>query len=262
MSDKNVTPAPSRGFTIIEMLVVTSIIALLVSILLPTLGHARGQSRALVCRTHLRGIGQGMLLFTQDHNRTLPGVHWSAGYSGSADWQRTWVGDEAAPGYIPHEGVIVDYVGGREAAADLVRCPAQRVIDAVGSGRGSNGMFDYSMIQSFNGAKLGAIDPDATVVEPNSLEEIRVLTPLVVEEDPANHINGVFVDPAHTSINRLARTHPGGTGQYVAIDGSVHGIRAKNQLGPQAQQWKTRAPSGVIIPLSGTGNAFGAWMQE
>ncbi|NNF41476.1 MAG: type II secretion system protein [Phycisphaerales bacterium] len=47
----------SRAFTIIELLVVVSIIALLVGILLPAVGKARDQARVTISQTNLRNIG-------------------------------------------------------------------------------------------------------------------------------------------------------------------------------------------------------------
>ena len=51
------------GFTLIELLVVVAIIALLVSILLPSLSKARDQAKAAVCATRLRGFGTAWAVY-------------------------------------------------------------------------------------------------------------------------------------------------------------------------------------------------------
>ncbi|MCB9850161.1 MAG: prepilin-type N-terminal cleavage/methylation domain-containing protein [Phycisphaerales bacterium] len=61
-----------RGFTLVELLVVVSVIALLISILLPSLRSARDQSKRLVCRSNLRNIWTGILMYSYEYNDRLP----------------------------------------------------------------------------------------------------------------------------------------------------------------------------------------------
>lgn len=56
------------GFTLIELLVVVAIIALLLAILLPSLGAAREQSRAATCLSNLRQLGLASSMYA-DENR-------------------------------------------------------------------------------------------------------------------------------------------------------------------------------------------------
>lgn len=56
-----------RAFTLVELLVVISIIALLLSILMPSLGKARKQAQSLVCRTNLKQWGLGWKMYAIDN---------------------------------------------------------------------------------------------------------------------------------------------------------------------------------------------------
>ena len=62
------------AFTLMELLVVISIIALLISITLPALGQARETSRRTKCMANLKGIGQGFALYMNEKNALLPRV--------------------------------------------------------------------------------------------------------------------------------------------------------------------------------------------
>ena len=84
-----------RAFTVIELLVVVSIIALLVGILLPAIGKARDQARMTISQANLRNIGTAMasyaaewsdrqLTFVDDNIQTY-GNH-SVGDSFSTYW--------------------------------------------------------------------------------------------------------------------------------------------------------------------------------
>lgn len=67
----------AAGFTLIEVLVVVAIIALLVSILLPSLQRARQQATAVVCRSNLKQIMNGMLGYQLAAKGYMPHNLWS-----------------------------------------------------------------------------------------------------------------------------------------------------------------------------------------
>lgn len=65
-------PRGRSAFTLIELLVVVAIIALLISILLPSLARARELARRTVCAANLKGIGTGMYTYAGENREEWP----------------------------------------------------------------------------------------------------------------------------------------------------------------------------------------------
>ena len=72
-------PAPRGGFTLVELLVVIGIIAMLISILLPTLAQARRAAYSIKCSANVRSIVQAMHQYANMYNGGIPGSAWTTG---------------------------------------------------------------------------------------------------------------------------------------------------------------------------------------
>jgi prepilin-type N-terminal cleavage/methylation domain-containing protein/prepilin-type processing-associated H-X9-DG protein len=99
----------TRGFTLIELLVVVAIIALLISILLPSLTRAKRNAKKSVCASNLHQIGLAMPAYAQDYG------DWCL----SAPWE-----------YLDEDGNVQPYnlvwLWGGEKGKDWPNLPAHR----------------------------------------------------------------------------------------------------------------------------------------
>lgn len=126
------------GFTLVEMLVVITIIGVLMAMLIPAVGAARASARNTQCQNNLRNIAQAMLQHTTSKDR-FPRLLDSVGGKGT-----NWVTDvmKVVRGDVYEEWLThangVNSVRGIEV--DVLLCPA----DVRASGAGGELNYCYN----------------------------------------------------------------------------------------------------------------------
>lgn len=219
-----------RGFTLIEILIVIAIIAILVGILLPTLGSARKIAQKTKCMSNMRQITMASIVYAQDYKDVL----WPALYWADLD------GDASTLPFTP--GLLFNYVN---YADFVIECPSNKRARATGASTGQpNGFgwnrdlnFDYTMFDEMQGAQLGRAiqvayvrptDPNTAPNLPASL--IPNLTffralPIFIEE--STYIwNQQFTDGWWGNEDQISLRHDKG-GHVGYFDGTVELFKQK-----------------------------------
>lgn len=102
------TRVSHRAFTLVELLVVMSIIALLIGLLLPTLSHLRRSGRVVACGSNVRQLSLANQTYAQMHrNRFAPGA------SGFRANLHRWHGtrDSTQEAFAPRGGALSALLG-------------------------------------------------------------------------------------------------------------------------------------------------------
>lgn len=122
-----------RAFNLVELLIAVAIMAVLVSVLLPALLHARRASQTTVCASHMRQLGTAFQSYVQDHRRfpkTDSTPEWR--YSGV-----DFVGPERVPMLSANRPLNIFYSDKLPATSGeflaSFKCPADRGLWRMGN---------------------------------------------------------------------------------------------------------------------------------
>ena len=121
----NMNPRLQRGFTLMELLLVTAIIIILAGMLLPVLAKAKEKGRMVTCINNLRQIGLNVFMYMEDYHSRYPTVSTNLGGFGGFQFG----GGDPAPEARNTYGLewatnrpLCDYSG----KSKVYDCPADR----------------------------------------------------------------------------------------------------------------------------------------
>ncbi len=211
------------GFTLVELLVVIGIIALLISILLPSLQSARQSANKVVCQSNMRQIGLFGQMYAGDNGGWAP----NTGFYGKAYNlpSRFWKDGLASP--------IVDYAYGEQMASWRTRADAEQFYwDGPGSLFicPSNPAAIDRLNKSYVGTRLhGQLSDTATFATPLDEPSRRMTTAahasevyFLVEQWQPNLVwtsgNDRKLNASHNGLNIDAH---GEARNYAFVDGHV-----------------------------------------
>ena len=192
------------GFSLVELLVVVGIIAILISLLMPSLAIVRERANQVKCLATLRNIGYAGQLHVNEHAQYLPTAGWQWNCIGGSATPKG-LGDEQERKYdyyreedqkrpLPITAALAQYLGfsvhtdSRQALqndlnSDMLqrffRCPSQEVSLSGWSEHDSGGWQSPDEVSSyaFNEALLGRRDRDPSATPFPAGQIARVKAP-------------------------------------------------------------------------------------
>ncbi|MFA6659719.1 MAG: hypothetical protein WCS25_08505 [Victivallaceae bacterium] len=122
INDVNIT-----RFTLVELLVTISVIALLAALMLPALSKAREKSKGAFCESNLKQLNAANLLYVLDYGYYMP-CYGSEITGPGSSVGKLWIGYRSAPAGTPgnidmHGGFVFDICGNWK----IMTCPSWNV---------------------------------------------------------------------------------------------------------------------------------------
>ena len=187
-----------RGFSLIEMLIVISVIAILLAILLPSMRSARAQARMVVCASNTSEIGRAAAAYSADFGGWLCG---SPGTSGSVMYYRTSEPEPEDENFDTDAVQIWDYAGPLAGGYMNMSLPANR---AERFGRVVEGVFSCpsNRFKADPFPNAGGSFERQVMVSYNTFRNFLMWSRTMVDRDPSRSWGGKAPHP-EASFDRI-----------------------------------------------------------
>jgi prepilin-type N-terminal cleavage/methylation domain-containing protein/prepilin-type processing-associated H-X9-DG protein len=179
-----------RAFTLIELIVVISILALLAAILFPVLARSREQARTVACCANISQLAKGLLNY-EAANESFPyGFDFTHQSPPPGGWPGDVSHDLPAWWWFNYTGVIRDQSALRTGETKVLRCPSSRP-----QGRS----LDSDILTAKYGVNQ-SLCKSRTVVLSSPMREAFAGTPLSTSDLPSPGSTLLLADSGYTVV--------------------------------------------------------------
>ena len=268
-----------NAFTLVELLVVISIIALLIALLLPALGQARATAQQAACLSNHKQIGLAFATYEQTYTDWVPGGIDPGNAAGFEKRSMTnhsaWVG-KLFP-YLGSNGVSDDYLthgdnvfrcptdkayatGGKNRSS-IVNNPGQYTGDGEGSYNWNKFMMGGSQNQTIGSPAPVAADYWTRYIRRPFVTYDHAKRPLIIEHwaNPRKRFKQGVEKPHQWDL--IGEAHPGGTSNYLFYDYHAESQVVSDVTGyyPKYRPRYMRRPGQTAWPTPNYGTPSSWW---
>jgi prepilin-type N-terminal cleavage/methylation domain-containing protein/prepilin-type processing-associated H-X9-DG protein len=238
------------AFTLIELLVVVAVIALLLSILLPSLKQARAQTRNVLCQNNLRQLAAAWAYYGHEFDDRFPGSTNDVTFFNREERSLCWLGTRLGTGgqdeeRVPSGGSVYKYTG-RER--EIYKCPEDRLEKYAQQNTDvrQRVIYSYTAPLLLTGARRdmlvatrwpASFDKKFNPAKDWKTKSSEVSLPwMIVEEDEAWYLN-FALDSAWSNWDGLTTRH-GGRAAMAHTDGHASLGKYQNLPKVRLDAWK------------------------